>query len=206
MRIPKLLSFSILCCLFLGCSRQPKNVGPPPLDPVAAAQKAMELFDADSDGRIDSSELTSSPGLKAAVKTTDSDRDGALSQQEIQDRLQVFVDSGTALRSFQIELRRGSTEAKNLAVTAVPEPFLEEYLEPAIGETNIAGVATPNIQFTDPEIVAQGYGGMRLGMYRLKIESLDGKSMPKKYNEDTKLGFEVGLDHHAPLPSFRLSY
>lgn len=198
--------FVLLICLTIGCSRAPKNLSPPPLDPVAAAAKAMELFDANSDGSIDKTELAESPGLKAAMKTTDSDRDGALSQQEIQERLEVFVASGTAIRSYQIELRHGSADAKNLQIVAVPEPFLSEYIEPAVGETNVAGVVTPNIEFTDPEIVAQGYGGMRLGMYRLEVTSLDGKTIPKKYNENSTLGVEVGLDHHAPLPSFRLSY
>lgn len=196
----------ILLCLAIGCSQAPKNLSPPPLDPAAAAAKAMELFDTNSDGKIDKSELSSSPGLKAALKTTDSDRDGALTQQEIQDRLQVYVDSGTAIRSFQVELRRRGGEARNLQLTAVPEPFLEEYIEPATGETNVAGVVTPNIEFTDPEIRQQGYGGMRLGMYRLQVVSLDGKTIPKKYNEDSDLGIEVGLDHHAPLPSFMISY
>lgn len=196
----------ILLCIAIGCSRAPKNLSPPPLDPDAAAAKAMELFDENSDGTLDRSELANSPGLKACLKTTDSDRDGSLTQQEIRDRLQVFVDSGTAIRSFQVELRRRGGEARNLKLTAVPEPFLQEYIEPATGETNVAGVVTPNIEFTDPEIRKQGYGGMRLGMYRLQIESLDGKTIPAKYNEDTELGIEVGLDHHAPLPSFIINY
>ena len=35
----------------------------------------------------------------------------------------------------------------------VPEPFLADYVEPARGITNIAGVVAPGIDFTDPEMI-----------------------------------------------------
>jgi len=142
----------------------------------------------------------------AAMDTTDGDRDGKLTQQEIQERLQIYVDSQTAIANFQIGFLRGNKEADDLEVTVVPEPFLQEYIEPAKGETNLAGVVTPCIEFSEPEIAAQGYGGLRLGMYRVQIKSLDGDAIPKKYADETTLGVEVGLEHHAPLPTFKLSY
>ena len=48
------------------------------------------------------------------MKTTDSDRDGALTAQEIQERLEVFAASGVPIRSFQVEFRHGTEDAKNL--------------------------------------------------------------------------------------------
>lgn len=192
----------------LGCSRAPKNLSPPPLDPEAAATKAMELFDSDANGTIDSAELKESPGLRAALRTTDSDGDGSLSKEEIQERLQVFVDSQTAIRNFQIGFERNGTEPRGLDVTVVPEPFLEEYVEPGVGVTNTAGVVTPGIEFKDPELAEQGYGGLRLGMYRVQVTQPDAskKPIPSRYNKETTLGVEVGLDHHAPLPVLKLSY
>lgn len=208
-RVPSILIFviTIVAC-GLGCGKQPKNLTPPPLDPVAASQSAMEMFDANSDGVIDKSELTKSPGLKAAVKTSDLDNDGGLSAEEIQKRLQIYVDSKTSIRNFQVGFLHNGNEPRGLAVKVIPEPFLEKYIEPATDSTNIAGVASPSIDFKDPEIAAQGYAGMRLGMYRVQVTEPDPsrKQIPKKYNENTTLGFEVGLDHHAPLPVMKLSY
>ena len=192
----------------LGCTKQPKNLTPPPIDPVAASQAAMELFDTDGNGIIDKSEITSSPGLKAAVKTSDLDDDGGLSADEIQKRLQIFVDSQTAIRNFQVGFLHNGNEPRGLEVKVIPEPFLAEYIEPGADFTNTAGVASPAIDFEDPELAAQGYAGLRLGMYRVEVTQPDAskKQVPKKYNEKTTLGFEVGLDHHAPLPMMKLSY
>lgn len=195
-------------CLAYGCSRAPKNLSPPSIDPEQAATKAMEIFDTNADGLIDASELTASPGLTAALATTDGDRDGALSRQEIRDRLSVYVDSQTAIRNFQIGIEHRGSGIRDLEIRVVPEPFLADYIESAVGMTNSAGVATPGIEFKDPEIAKQGYGGLRLGMYRVEVRQPDSrkKQVPDKYNVDTQLGVEVGLDHHAPLPFFKLAY
>ena len=168
----------------------------------------MDLFDTDRNGVIDKSELVASPGLKAALRTTDLDQDGGLSLAEIEKRLQLFVDSGTSIRNFQIGMERGGEGIRDLNVKVVPEPFLAEYVEPASGFTNTAGVVAPGIDFADPEIAAQGYSGLRLGMYRVEVTQPDSskKPIPKKYNSETTLGVEVGLDHHAPLPVFKLKY
>ena len=192
----------------LGCLKQPKNLTPPPLDPVAASESALELFDADGNGIIDQTELLKSPGLKAAVRTTDLDNDGGLSAEEIQKRLQVFVDSNTSIRNFQIGILCNGEELRGLEVKAIPEPFLSDYIEAASDFTNSAGVASPSIEFSDPAIASQGYAGLRLGMYRVEVTQPDAskQQVPKKYNENTSLGFEVGLDHHAPMPVMKLSY
>ena len=202
------LGFGLALVANFGCTKQPKNLTPPPLDPIEASQAAVELFDADGNGVIDKSELTKSPGLKAAVKTSDLDNDGGLTAKEIQKRLEIFVDSNTSIRNFQVGFLHNGGEPRGLEITVVPEPFLEKYVEPASDFTNTAGVASPSIDFQDPEIAAQGYAGLRLGMYRVKVTQPDAskKSVPKKYNENTTLGFEVGLDHHAPMPVFKLSY
>lgn len=191
-----------------GCGQQPKNLSPPPLDPVAATESAMELFDTDGNGIIDKTEITKSPGLKAAVKTSDLDNDGGLSADEIQKRLQIYVDSNTSIRNFQVGFLHNGNEPRGLEVKVIPEPFLAKYIEPGSDFTNTAGVASPSIDFADPDIAAQGYAGIRLGMYRVQVTQPDSKKkpIPKKYNENTTLGFEVGLDHHAPLPIMKLKY
>ena len=205
-QLPQLLLVAL--AVTVGCQKQPKNLTPPPLDPVAATKAAMEQFDADANGVIDKSELTKAPGLKAAVRMSDLDKDGALSEEEIRKRLQVFVDSQTSIRNFQVRILHNGNEERGLEVKAIPEPFLAEYVEPASDFTTGAGVASPSIDFKDPEIASQGYAGLRLGWYRVEVTQPDEskKPVPKKYNENSILGFEVGLDHHAPLPTMKLSY
>ena len=51
--------------------------------------------------------------------------------------------------------------------------------------------------------------GLPGGMYRVKVSKVDteGKETIKaKFNTDTILGVEVGLDHHAEMPALNVSY
>ncbi len=191
-----------IVCGSAGCWRsQPKNLEPAQLDPIAAAQSAMAEYDSDHDGKIRGSELSSCPGLKAAMRKTDSNRDGALSEDEIVARLQFFVDSRAALRNFQMTVTVNRQPVEGLSVTLKPETFLTPAIEPAVGTTNHLGLAYPMVEFDDPEIVKQGISGVRPGMYRLEISKTDAngkESIPAKYNTDSNLGVEVGLDDHAP--------
>jgi hypothetical protein len=178
------------------------------LDPIAAAQRAMADYDADHDGKIAGSELSNCPGLKAAIPKADSDRDGTLSEDEIRSRLQYFVDSQAALRNFQLTVTVNRQPVDGLSVTLQPEAFLTPAIEPAVGTTNQLGIAYPMIAFDDPEIVKQGIAGVRPGMYRVEISRIDAagkESIPSKYNSESQLGLEVGLDDHAPPPILNIS-
>lgn len=200
---------SLMVCCVAGCWRgQPKNLEPVKLDPDVAAQKAMQEYDSDGDGKISGSEFSSCPGLKAARPKTDSDRDGALSESEIAARLKFFVDSQSALRNFQLYLTVNREPVNGLTVSLQPETFLTPAIEPALGETNHLGIVYPMIAFDDPEIVKQGISGVRPGMYRVEVSRLDegGKeTIPSKYNSESQLGVEVGLDDHAPPPKLNIT-
>ncbi len=198
-----------IVCGSAGCWRsQPKNLEPAQLDPIAAAQSAMAEYDSDHDGKIRGSELSSCPGLKAATRKIDLDRDGVLSEDEIVARLQYFVDSQAALRNFPMLVTVNRQPVEGLSVTLQPETFLSPAIEPAVGTTNHLGMVYPMIEFDDPEIVKQGMAGVRPGMYRVEISKMDAsgqESIPAKYNTDSNLGVEVGLDDHAPLPKLNIS-
>lgn len=206
--MPVRISCAILVCCFSGCWQgQPKNLEPAPLDPISATRQAMEEFDSDQDGKIDRSELANSPGLKAAVPKADRNKDGVLSEEEISKRLQFFVDSQSALRNFQLTVTVNRKPHDGLEVTLYPESFLASTIEPAVGTTNHLGIAYPMIQFDDPEIVKQGISGVRPGMYRVAVSMLDAKgkeTIPSKYNTETQLGVEVGLDDHALPPTLNV--
>lgn len=200
---------ALLVCFLAGCwQSQPKNLEPAPLDPVSAARQAMELFDSDKDGVIDRSELAECPGLKAALPKTDSDRDGKLTEAEIAARLKFFVDSQYALRNFHLTVTVNRQPVDGLSVMLRPEVFLTPAIEPAVGTTNHLGIVYPMIEFDDPEIVKQGIAGVRPGMYRVEVSRLDEngeETIPARFNSETRLGVEVGLDSHAPPPSINIS-
>ena len=69
----------------LGCSGRPSRVEAPDLDPKGVAQRAIERYDKNDDGRLTGEEL--SPGLNALARTADADSDGALTETEIADIL-----------------------------------------------------------------------------------------------------------------------
>ena len=193
---------------FVGCNRQPKNLEPAPLDAAFAASQAMETLDADQDGQIGKSELKASPGLQAALRKTDTNGDGALTEQEIAERLQHLVDSKAALRNFQLSITLNRQPAPGLSVTLIPEQFLTPAIEPAVGDTNHLGIAYPTVEFEDPAIVKQGIAGVRPGMYRVSVSKLnaDGKeTIPSRYNTDTQLGVNVDMDDHAMPPTLNIS-
>ena len=199
----------LIVCSSAGCWRsEPKNLEPAQLDPIAAAQSAMAEYDSDQNGKISGSELSNCPGLKAAIPKTDSNRDGALSEGEIVARLQFFVDSQAALRNFPLTVTVNRQPVDGLSVTLKPETFLTPAIEPAVGMTNHLGIVYPMIEFDDPEIVKQGISGVRPGMYRVEISMKDAsgkESIPSKYNSESQLGVEVGLDDHALVPKFNIS-
>ena len=203
------LLLSILVGCLAGCwQSQPKNLEPAPLDAAMAAKRAMEEFDSNQNGQIDRNELAQCPGLKAALPKTDSNRDGKLSEDEIAARLQFFVDSQSALRNFHLIVTLNRQPVDGLSVVLKPEAFLTPAIEPAVGTTNHLGIAYPMIEFEDPDIVKQGIAGVRPGMYRVEVSRLDGsgeETIPAKYNTETRLGVEVGLDDHAPTPKLNLS-
>ncbi len=200
----------IVCCCLAGCgSGQSKNLTPPVLDPVAAAEQAIAEYDTDQDGSIGGREFSKCLGLKAALSTTDGNGDGALTRDEIAARLQAYVDSQSAIQYFELVVTVNRQPVEGLSVTLVPESFLTPAIEPASGTTTRFGRVTPAIDFEDPEIAKQNIVGVRPGMYRVEVSQTDAQgkeAIQSRFNTDSILGVEVGLDFHADTPELNVSY
>lgn len=199
----------IVACCLAGCgSGQPGNLTPPALDPVAAAEQAVAEHDTNQDGRIGGKEFLNCPGLQAALKTTDGNRDGALTKDEIAARLQAYVDSQIPIQNFQLVVKVNGLPVEGLSVTLVPESFLTPAIETASGTCKRSGVVAPTIDFEDPELAKQKFAGVRLGMYRVKVSLTDAQgkeTIQSKYNTNSILGVEVGLDYHADVPELNVA-
>lgn len=171
----------------VGCFGAKESVGAPELDAPKMTDDAMALCDADGDGFITSTEVKASPALKFAMDDIDLDGDGKLSRDELKERFDIYVTTATGLKSVSLFVRRGSKNGDGLVgatVRLVPEPFMADYIEEAEGEVIDPSNGMVEIMTLPPN------PGVRVGMYRVEIESDDMK-VKAKYNTETTLGIEV---------------
>lgn len=178
-----LLGLSVIA----GCSASKGRVEAPELDPEKMADGAMQLCDANSDGVLSASELSASPALKFAKDDIDTDGDGKISRDELVERFNIYVDTAVGLQGITLNVRKGSVNGDGLmgaTVKLVPEPFMAEFIEEAVGEVIDPSTGLVEIMTLPPD------PGVRVGMYRVEIESEDFK-VPTKYNTNTIYGIEV---------------
>jgi hypothetical protein len=111
----------VVCLTLGGCAR---GINPPSLDPKAATQKAMELYDTNKDGSLDAKELDQSPGLKSCLAAWDQDKDGRLSQSEIEAGLTAIAKTPVGLASATCRVFLDKKPLEGASVTFEPEPFV----------------------------------------------------------------------------------
>jgi hypothetical protein len=183
-----------LCLVMAGCSRGPSRIDVPRYDPAGSAARAMEMYDTDGDGFVAGEELENAPGLKAAMKNLDVDKDGKVSKQEIVDRVAAWQKMNIGLMSFSCEVTLDGIPLKGARVTFEPEPFLEGVIQEASDVTTLGGTAAPSIP-KDKRLTKDTPPGIQTGLYKVKITAEGGSgSIPAKYNTDTILGQEVSQD------------
>ena len=115
-----------------------------------------------------------------------------MSADELQARFEKFEAAGVAVRTpSYVVMYRGRPLAE-ADVKFIPEPFLEDVIEPAHGKSEADGSVLP----TGP---IEGVVGMRPGYYRVEVTSPH-VELPAKFNSATTLGVEVPLpmDDWAP--------
>ncbi|NLE36551.1 MAG: DUF4198 domain-containing protein [Pirellulaceae bacterium] len=169
-----------------GCSRSPSRVRPPSIDAVAAGAAAMDQYDTNRDGKVDSTELAKGPGLNAALANLDRNNDNAVSADEVSERIRDWQESRIGQTSVMTTVTFRGRPLAGATVVFEPEAFLGPYVLPAVGTTNEDGVATMKTEGTDAPGVAPG-------LYLVRITK-DGTDLPAKYNVETVLGVEVAHD------------
>ena len=152
-----------------------------------AAQKAMEMYDANRDGLLDGQELEKVPGLKAALKQVDSNGDGKISAEEIDARIAAWKESKVGRMSVSCRVRNRGKPVVGATVTFVPESFLGDNLHAASGTTDSFGTCSLR------EAGEDGLPGVSPGFYRVQITK-SGAKIPAKYNSETTIGQEVARD------------
>jgi len=195
--ITALFAVLLLATLSSGCTRQ-EQVELTVFDVDEITQKAMQQLDGDGDDKLTLSELAESPGLKSSQSEIDLDKDRSISREELRTRLQAYVDEQIAILPYAIKVTYRGRPLTQAKITLIPESFLDGVVQEATGETDETGSARPTIELS-PDILSRGTFGFRSGVYRVAVSKLDAsgqETIPKKYNTETTLGFELKMDEH----------
>jgi len=150
----------------------------------------MELYDTDGDKKLSEAERKACPGLEVSLSIYDKDGDGSISQEEIVDRLTLFITQSVALARLSAKVRFNGRPLNDATIRLVPEPYLGDELKTAIGKTRGKGgasVAVPDEELPENQ---KGIRGIHLGTYKVEITHPSAK-IPARYNTETTLGYEA---------------
>jgi hypothetical protein len=167
-----------------GCSAKSES---PRIDPKAAAEKAMALYDSNHDGFLDAKELDSCPGLKSVLAVFDKNQDGKLSLAEIEEGLTAMQEGQISLVSVPCKITINGQPLEGANVALEPESFLGTDLKPAQGPSNVKGHVALQIE-------GAKHPGCYVGLYRVRISKIeDGReTIPSRYDTVTELGLGAG--------------
>jgi hypothetical protein len=191
--------FLLAACLAVaGCSGGPSRVQPPSISASGAASQAIEDYDKDGDGSLAGSELDAAPGIKAAMATIDADKDGKVTADEIEQRIEAWQATKIGVMGITASFTLDGRPLTGAEVTFEPESFLGDELKPAIGDTGSSGSAMPSIPKDQRPTKDMG-PGLQVGLYRVKVsKKVNGQeTIPAKYNSETTLGQQVSTDDPA---------
>jgi EF hand len=186
LRVPIILVWLSIVPIFVigGCSTSTSRVAAPGWDPTGFADAILAKLDKNGDGALDKTELAAAPGLAWGAKAIDTDKNGSLSREELVARFELYKKMRIGITSSQMQIVYKGQPLTGAKVTLVPEFFLEGLVEPATGEV-LEG-------FVDPRVEGLKPSGLRVGYYRVVVDSPRVK-IPAKYAkaETTPLGVEV---------------
>lgn len=147
-----------------GCNRSGPTQS---VDANAAADRAIETYDANGDGELGGEELESSPALKSAMDRFDTNNNGKLSATEIADRLNAYKSQSSTV-PVSIRVRLGRNPLKEATVEFSNEPFLVTQpsiysgVSDSLGTVRLAGEGGPVL-------------GLPVGLYQVKITRSGGQ-------------------------------
>lgn len=180
-----------------GCGEAP--IKAPKIDAATSAQLAIEQYDEDQDGKISKAEAKKS--ALDPKKGWDSDGDGSISADEIQARLERYEALKAGIQTINCTVRYRGDFLPDAEVLFDPEEFLGGSVSSGEGTTDGYGQA----EITSPAIAAEDptLRGIRCGLYKVRITHPDHK-VPKKYNDETTLFFELSPFDNTLMPTFDL--
>src|SRR5262249_22606602 len=159
-----------------GCAGPNAPLTAPAYDPDAMADAALKQFDVNGNGTIEGVELNACPALKAALPALDTNKDKALSRDELVERFRSYKEAGVGAVSVSCTVRLNGQPLGGATVTFVPEDCMKGVVKGGSGTTDAEGVAQ-----------VQGEGGLPglpYGLYKVTVSKTSGgpNLIPSRYN------------------------
>jgi hypothetical protein len=173
------------------------------IDAINAGRLALEMFDADKDGKISGPELDKCPGLKAGLARLDPAHQGVTAEM-IDARIGAWKDSKLGRSPIMLRFTHNGKPLVDAVVKLVPEKFLgREMFEKCVakGKTEASGTVMLSIDLPNP----RDPPGVYPGYYRIEVTKA-GMNIPSKYNTETALGIEVAQDAPEMLQGGSIEY
>ncbi len=177
--------------LMMGCGGKP--ITKPGFNPKMAAAQAMDLYDINSDGAIDTAELADAASLRAVLPKADTDGDGRLTQAELATRFGTYQAGELLVSTFPCSITLDGQPLEAAEVRLIPESFMGDAYEVASATTSTGGQAV----LSAPSVTARGFSGVFCGVYRVEISSKNvsgEETIPANYNSATEFGQEIAPD------------
>jgi hypothetical protein len=193
-----------VCCLaagVFGCSQGPTRVPAPSINPIAAAEQALELYDVDHDGALNEKELAQCPGILQRLTTYDQNENHRVDREEIVDRIANWVKSRIGLTQVISTVTYQGKPLAGATIVFEPEPYLGSDVKVAQGLTNAQGLVQMAIAAENLPEQVRKRSLMQCGTYKVRITHPSIK-LPTKYNTETTLGYETTLGN--PYAEFSL--
>lgn len=162
-------SLTIPLALFAGCSSSPKGVRPPAYDRQHFAAVILERCDADKNDILTTGEAAAAPGIAAQWSRYDSDKDNAVSREELESHVQKWIDNGDGLVSMMCAVRLGGKEIGDVTVKLIPDDAMGDAVQPA--ET-ISQPGRSSPLSIPPELKPERLrriAGMQYGLYHVEV-------------------------------------
>lgn len=162
------------CTLLHGCSsRGHGDFLVHSVSSSAAARRAFELYDSNTDGQLSGEELKACAPLGDMLATYDADGDGSISRDELVARLDQLFVRGATLTTVSCSVVDGNRPVQGAKVDFQPAEFLDDVLESASGVTDSSGSAIIAMIGTGVPDELAGRPIMRIGLYRVTVEHGD---------------------------------
>ena len=200
------LFFAVAAIGVTGCSNQPARVQVAAVDPDEAGNRAVELYDRDGDGQLNSEEIAAVPTFKKNLSKYDANGDGNITADEVAERIDEWFQQKIAIRTLDVVVTFDRRPLSDATVEFIPEEFLGAACKPASGVTDKSGLAKIFMDPADlPEDLKKRFvNGIMTGAYKLRVTHAS-KKIPARYNEATMLGEDVTKDALGPILKIELS-